>query len=188
MLVSNQQKRYAFHECGHALIATLYIDDFIVEKITLDPQRNLTNIVANDWGGGIHIRPTETTKANPTLDQKENILIIQLGGIIGQTIFRDGLSTFRQNIESYLNGLSFNSIPFDNRGCKDDIQFVIDYLREQANSRNIDPLVYYKKIFSFAMQYLTNEKVWKMIETLAAILLTINYSPFCRQIKKQLYL
>lgn len=167
MKTTEQQQKDAIHECGHALIAKLFEDDFEVKSITLSPELYSTHTDTSDWRGGIHLKSKVKTLKYPTLENKDKLIISMWGGLAAQNIFIKGHTDIRQNLNYYLT----NPNSLDHNGFTGDWELTTKYITEQTQIRQISYDNYRYGFLGFAFNYLMRDKVWETTESMSELIL-----------------
>ncbi len=166
--MTDQLKKNSIHECGHALFAKLFEEDFELISITMTPEIHSNQIDTDGWNGVAHIKPRPKTIANPTIENKDKLIISMWGGLVAQNIHLKGRSDFKKNINKYI----FNTELLDTTGFTGDWEIIIKYAPEQLQIRNIPYSEYRIGLMKFAFDYFFLDEVWKTIESLSELVLS----------------
>lgn len=168
MNTTEQQKRDSIHESGHALIAKLFEEDFLIESITLDPDLYASKTNTEDWRGGIHIKPRKYSKKIPSIEHKDKLIIIMWGGFVAFNVFTKGSSEIRKNLSQYIDHPDL----LNQEGFYGDRKKTQPYILEQTKCRGISNLEYRRGFLRFAFNYILQDKVWRTIESLSELVLS----------------
>ncbi|MCZ2481232.1 hypothetical protein G9H64_13025 [Aquirufa nivalisilvae] len=166
-MATEQQKKDAIHESGHAVIAKLFDDDFEVKSITLSPNIYAAHTDTTDWRGGIHLKPKLKTLQTPTLENKDKLIISMWGGLAAQNIFIKGHDNIRNNLNTYLAKPNL----LDLNGFIGDWELTSEYITEQTQIREISYDKYRLGFLDFTFNYLLLDKVWETTESLSELVL-----------------
>lgn len=161
------KKTDSIHECGHALIAKLFEENFEVKSITLKPDLYSNYINTHNWRGGINFSPTPKTVENPSEETKDKLTVLLLGGLVSQNILLSGRLTIKRNINIYLSNLDL----LDYEGCDGDLEKAEGYINEQMFIKRTSCENYCRSNLNFGFNYLLRDKVWETVESLSDLII-----------------
>lgn len=164
----NSLKKNAIHEAGHALIGKLFEDELEVVSMTLTPIIHANKVDITNTEGLTHIRPRKKTIQNPTVENKDKLIISLWGGLAAQNIMLKGKEDIKDNLDKYLRN---SDLYLDTIGIGGDWEILQKYINDQIILRSIQYDEYKDESLGFAFNYLSRERVWETVESLAQLLL-----------------
>ena len=147
-----------YHECGHTILAKLFEDYLELEGVTLSPGKVLEGNALEGTGAGTNIKLKRFNS-----EGQDAFAIMLLAGFVGQNIFLRGREHILMMRQEFVN----NPDKFTKDFCSGDWQLFQFEAAGNALARKIDTVEYLRFCLRFLVDFLCDEKIWKIVEKLA---------------------